>query len=208
MENKPTINRDKTQPSAPLSNEQAPESKERHVASSEYNVAFAYLRAFIIVLVVIHHTAVAYFLIGIILGAYGIQRTLLVPYSTLTRRWVMWVVATLASFLANIVATFARVNQTLVAVSFLLFCEAACFAFLSIFLRFAGNRSRILDSLFRNSYGIYVIHYVVVNWLLYAMLRSPLPATAKGSIVFVCSLALCWGTISIIRRIPGVARVI
>jgi hypothetical protein len=149
-----------------------------------------------------------YFLIGVIFGAHGIQQTMLVPDSTLARRWVIWVVVTLAAFLANFLATFARANQTLIAVSFLLFCAAACFAFLSIFLKFAGSRSRILDSLFRNSYGIYVIHYAAVNWLLYAMLTVPLPAIAKGSIVFVCSLAFCWGTISIIRRIPGVARVI
>jgi peptidoglycan/LPS O-acetylase OafA/YrhL len=149
-----------------------------------------------------------YFLIGIILGAYGLERTLLAAESTLARRWVMWVVIALAAFLANIVATFSRANQTLIAVSFLLFCAAACFAFLSIFLKFAGNRNRILDSLFRNSYGIYVIHYVVVNWLLYAMLTVPLPAVAKGSIVFLCALAFCWGSISLIRRIPGVARVI
>jgi peptidoglycan/LPS O-acetylase OafA/YrhL len=149
-----------------------------------------------------------YFLIGVILGAHGIQRTLLVPKSNLARRWVMWVVVTLAAFLANIFSTFARANQMLIAVSFLLFCAAACFAFLSIFLKFAGKRRRILDSLFRNSYGIYVIHYVAVNWLLYAMLTAPLPAIAKGSIVFISSLAFCWGTISMIRRIPVVARVI
>jgi peptidoglycan/LPS O-acetylase OafA/YrhL len=416
MENKPTINGDKTQPSAPIANEQASGSEESHVAGSDYNIAFAYLRAFIIVLVIVHHTAVAYFLpaapppasslaenlqsirgispvidvqhsklfffvvffndrffmplmfflsglfvwgslqrkgrwvffrdrlvrlglpfavmvilapltyyttylqsggnsgpsgfwqqwfslgnwptgpawfiwlllafdiftillsalvpsgsdflkkmpsaavlrpatffwllvivsaasyipmttiydpnfswwywgpfsfqlsrvflylvyflIGVIFGAHGIQQTMLVPDSTLARRWVIWVVATLAVFLANIVATFAQSNQTLIAVSFLLFCAAACFAFLSIFLKFARNRSRILDSLFRNSYGIYVIHYVAVNWLLYVMLTAPLPAIVKGSIVLVCSLAFCWGTISIIRRIPGVARVI
>ena len=149
-----------------------------------------------------------YFLIGVILGAYGIQRTLLVPKSTLARHWVMWIVVALAALLANIVATFGQANKTLIAVSFLLFCAAACLACLSIFLKFARNRRRILESLFRNSYGIYVIHYVVVNWLLYAMLTVPLPAIAKGSIVFVCSLAFCWGTISIIRRIPAVARVI
>jgi peptidoglycan/LPS O-acetylase OafA/YrhL len=149
-----------------------------------------------------------YFLIGVILGAYGIQRTLLSPNSTLARRWIMWAVLTPAVFLANIVVTFSQTSKTLIAVTFLLFCAAAGFAFLSIFLEFARNRNRILDSLFRNSYGIYVIHYLVVNWLLYAMLKAPLPAIAKGSMVFVFSLAFCWVTISIVRRIPGVARVI
>jgi peptidoglycan/LPS O-acetylase OafA/YrhL len=149
-----------------------------------------------------------YFLVGVILGTYGTQRTFLVPNSILARRWHIWVAVALAAFFANIVSTFARASQTLVAVSLLLFCAAACFAFLVIFLKFAGNHSRILDSLFRNSYGIYVIHYVVVSWLLYAILKASLPAIAKGSIVFLCSLAFCWGTISLIRRIPGVARVI
>jgi peptidoglycan/LPS O-acetylase OafA/YrhL len=149
-----------------------------------------------------------YFLVGVILSTYGTQRTFLVPNSILARRWHIWVAVALAAFFANIVSTFARANQTLVAVSLLLFCAAACFAFLAIFLKFAGNHSRILDSLFRNSYGIYVIHYVVVSWLLYAILKASLPGIAKGSIVFLCSLAFCWGTISLIRRIPGVARVI
>ena len=149
-----------------------------------------------------------YFLMGVILGAYGIQRTLLVPGSALARRWVMWAVLALAASTANIAAAFAHANRIVTAASFLLFCAAACFAFLSIFLKFAETRNPILDSLFRNSYGIYVIHYVVVNWLLYAMLAAPLPAIAKGSIVFVCSLGFCWGTISLVRRIPGVARVI
>ena len=149
-----------------------------------------------------------YFLIGVILGAYGIQRTLFVANSALARRWIIWAVVATAAFMANIVTTFTRANQILIAISFLLFCAAACFAFLSIFLKFARNQNRILDSLFRNSYGIYVIHYLVVNWLLYAILTAQLPAIAKGSIVFVCSLSLCWGTISVIRRIPVVARII
>ena len=40
----------------------APESEEHHAVAGEFNIPLAYLRAFIIVLVVIHHTAVAYFL--------------------------------------------------------------------------------------------------------------------------------------------------
>ena len=149
-----------------------------------------------------------YFLIGVILGTYGIQRTLLVVNSPLARRWIMWAAITVAFFFANIVVTFSQTNKTVIAIAFLLFCASAGFAFLSIFLKFARNPNRALDSLFHNSYGIYVIHYLVVNWLLYAMLKTPLPAIVKFSVVFVCSLAFCWGTISIIRRIPVVSRVI
>ena len=149
-----------------------------------------------------------YFLIGVILGAYGTQRTMLAPNSTLARRWIVWAIITIVLFLVNIVVTFSQTNKTVIAVAFLLFCAAAGFAFLSIFLKFARNPNRVLDSLFHNGYGIYVIHYCFVNWMLYAMLKAPLPAVAKGSIVFVCSLAFCWGAISIIRRMPFVSRVI
>lgn len=50
------------QRSAPKSYEQTSRSEESHVKNRNYNVALAYLRAFIIVLVLVHHTAVAYFL--------------------------------------------------------------------------------------------------------------------------------------------------
>jgi peptidoglycan/LPS O-acetylase OafA/YrhL len=149
-----------------------------------------------------------YFLVGVTLGMYGTRRTFLAPNSILARRWYIWVAAALAAFFANIVSTLAQANETLVAVSLLLFCAAACFAFLAIFLKFAVNPSRIFDSLFRNSYGIYVIHYVVISWMLYAVLKTTLPAIAKGSIVLSCALVFCWGAISLVRRISCVARVI
>ncbi|MGO9018178.1 MAG: acyltransferase family protein [Syntrophobacteraceae bacterium] len=149
-----------------------------------------------------------YFLFGVILGAYGIQRTLLVPNSRLARRWFIWALVAMVAFVANIATTLAGASRTLNAITFLLVCAATSIAFLAIFLRFAVRRNRILDSLYLNSYGIYVIHYVVVSWLLYAILNARLPAIAKASIVFACALMFCWGTISLIRRIPGVARII
>jgi peptidoglycan/LPS O-acetylase OafA/YrhL len=151
-----------------------------------------------------------YFLIGVVLGAYGIERTLLAPDSALARRWVIWVGVALAAFLMSIVTgnPSARMNQMLVSIFFILSCAASSLAFLALFLRFAGKRRKVFDSLSVNCYGMYVIHYVIVSWLLYAMLKAQLPATAKGSIVFVCALLLCWAAIAAIRRIPGVARVI
>ncbi len=151
-----------------------------------------------------------YFLMGVVLGAYGIERTLLAPDSALARRWVIWVAVALAAFLMTIVTMkpSAHTNQIIVSIFFMLSCAASSFAFLAVFLRFARKRSRVFDSLSVNCYGMYVIHYVIVSWLLYVMVKAELPAIAKGSIVFVCALVLCWGAIAAIRRIPGVARVI
>jgi len=149
-----------------------------------------------------------YFLVGVCFGAYGIERTFLVPDSGLARRWVIWAVAALATFLISFGFSIGSANQILIGFFYVLACTTISFASLAIFLRFAQRRRRIFDSLFQNSYGIYVIHYGVVSYLFYALLGAQLPAMAKWSIVFTSALALCWCAIAAIRRIPGVARVI
>ena len=78
----------------------------------------------------------------------------------------------------------------------------------SVFVRFSRRHVPVLDSLSANSYGIYIIHYLVVIWLQYAVLRIDLPAVVKGAIVFFGGLALCWVLIAALRRIRAVARVI
>jgi surface polysaccharide O-acyltransferase-like enzyme len=75
-------------------------------------------------------------------------------------------------------------------------------------VRFAKARSRVLDSLRDNAYGMYLIHYAFVSWLQYALLKVALPAFVKGSLAFSATLALSWGVTAALRRIPAVARVI
>jgi hypothetical protein len=53
-----------------------------------------------------------------------------------------------------------------------------------------------------------LIHYAFVSWLQYALLRTALPAIAKGSLVFSGTVLLSWGATAALRRIPAVARVI
>lgn len=57
-------------------------------------------------------------------------------------------------------------------------------------MRFAKARSRVLDSLRDNAYGMYLIHYAFVSWLQYALLKVALPAFVKGSLAFSATLAL------------------
>ena len=76
------------------------------------------------------------------------------------------------------------------------------------FLRFAKRRIGIFDSLSKNSYGIYVVHYVFVTWLQYLLLGSALAPLMKGIVVFVGTLILSWLLVASIRHIPAVAKVI
>jgi peptidoglycan/LPS O-acetylase OafA/YrhL len=157
-----------------------------------------------------------YFLVGVGVGAWGLDRGLLAPGGKLARRWLLWVIAALVLFGAAAVVTViaatsqARSNAWQIAMDagFCFSCAASSFAFLAVFLRFARSRSRIFDSLSANSYGIYLVHYAFVSWLQYALLPAGLPAMAKGAIVLLGALALSWSVSAAIRRIPAVARVV
>jgi peptidoglycan/LPS O-acetylase OafA/YrhL len=158
----------------------------------------------------------AYFLIAVGVGAYGVGRGLLAPDGKLARRWPLWVAAALVIFAAATVVTLIALatgsqSQGLAIATdagFVLSCAASCFAFLALFLRFVHSGSRIFDSLSANSYGIYLVHYAFVNWLQYALLPASLPAVVKWTIVFPGALLLSWGTVAMMRRIPAIARVV
>jgi hypothetical protein len=47
-----------------------------------------------------------------------------------------------------------------------------------------------------------------VSWLQLAILSAPLPAIAKGLLVFAGVLLLSWSTSASLRRIPAVARIV
>jgi peptidoglycan/LPS O-acetylase OafA/YrhL len=158
----------------------------------------------------------AYFLIAVSVGAWGLDRGLVAQEGKLARRWLLWVVAALVLFgaataITLIALTSAVPSQALtfaMDAGFVLSCAAISFAFLAVFLRFVRSRSRFFDGLSANSYGIYLLHYAFVSWLQYALLPTSLPAVAKALIVFVGALGLSWGTAATLRRIPAVARVV
>jgi hypothetical protein len=92
-----------------------------------------------------------------------------------TQRDRAWTLAALAVFPVNLGVAIGGANEMLIAFFYVFSSAAISLAVLAIFLRFAQKQRRIFDSLFQNSYGIYVIHYGVVSWLLYALLGAQLP---------------------------------
>ena len=71
-------------------------------------------------------------------------------------------------------------------------CASGCFVLLALCLRFAPERTRILDSLSVNAYSMYLLHYVFIVWLQYALLSVALFAAGKAAIVFGGTLAMSW----------------
>jgi peptidoglycan/LPS O-acetylase OafA/YrhL len=84
----------------------------------------------------------------------------------------------------------------------------ACLGLAAVFLRFARGRWSVADSLAEHAYTIYLVHYVFVVWLQYALLDIAVPAIARGVIVFTGSLMLSWACAAGIGRLPWRAMLV
>jgi len=158
-----------------------------------------------------------YFFAGVGLGAGGVERGLLAADGLLVRQWPMWVIAAAVSLVTWMGLTGLTMAQGAslslglqipADLSFVLACFASCFAVLAIVLRFAARRLPLLAGLRNSSYGMYLVHYLFVVWLQFAMLGATLPAVIKAAAVFGGTLLLSWGTVAALRRLPSVAQII
>ena len=158
-----------------------------------------------------------YFFAGVGLGADGVERGLLAAGGPLVRQWPLWVIAASISLvtwmgLAGLTmaqgASFSLGLQIPADLSFVLACFASCCAVLALVLRFAARRLPLLAGLRNSAYGMYLVHYLFVVWLQFAMLGATLPAVIKAAAVFGGTLLLSWGTVAALRRLPSVAQVI
>jgi peptidoglycan/LPS O-acetylase OafA/YrhL len=159
------------------------------------------------------HYAV-YFFAGFAIGVAGFERGLLSAEGLLTRRWPVWLGAAVVGFGLWIGLTAywlqegGLVPEIAAHLAFTLSCASSCFAIFALFLRFAARRTPLFDKAAENAYGMYLVHYVFVVWLQYALLGAALPAIAKGLFVFAGVLALSWTATSVLRRAPIAWRVI
>jgi surface polysaccharide O-acyltransferase-like enzyme len=75
-------------------------------------------------------------------------------------------------------------------------------------LRLAQTNLRLLDAMQPSAYGIYLLHYVFIIWLQYAVYDPRFPAVVKFAIVFTGTLSMSWALTVLLRRIPALARMI
>jgi peptidoglycan/LPS O-acetylase OafA/YrhL len=162
---------------------------------------------------VIHYAV--YFLVGVAIGAGGLDRGLVARGGALATHWLRWLLAGAGAFALAYLATardFAAGGASLrwqlaSAGSFAVACAALSFALLAGFLRRTSIFStRVLCSLRDNAYGMYVIHYVLVSWLQYALLDAALPGLAKAILVFAGTLLLSWLITATLRRARCASR--
>jgi len=87
-------------------------------------------------------------------------------------------------------------------------CAGLSLAFVGVFRRYAARRRPVFESLNANSFGIYLVHYVFVIWLQFALRPLSWLAARKFAVVFIGALGLSWGLTALLRRIPAVRKII
>ncbi len=156
-----------------------------------------------------------YFFAGIGIGAAGIERGLIAVDGILAQRWTYALAAALASLFLWMGLTAltmphgASLGVEIAAdLSFVAASAAGCFFLIAVCLRFATGYSRLVGYLSANAYGLYLVHYVFIVWLQYALLAVPLFAIVKAAIVFGGTLVLSLATTFAVQRFSWGARLI
>jgi GNAT superfamily N-acetyltransferase len=168
-----------------------------------------------------------FFFAGIGIGAAEIDRGLLARTGALAQRWQYWVISAALSFGAlSLLVNFRRMRlsnlagappvwwQSSYGVAYAVSCALICLAVLALFLRFGQGEKSIFDPLREDAYGIYVLHYIAILWLQYALLDvsfapvMQVSAIIKAVIVFSLTLAVSWAATAGLRKLPGAKRVL
>ena len=167
-----------------------------------------------------------YFFAGVGIGSTKFELGLLSRDGGLARQWLVWLAASVLSYSCIVVLLYVKHNDVADmnhlplwwrlahTTAFVCFSAAQTFSLLALFLRFDSKGTSLLDPLRESAFGIYLIHYVPVLWLQYALFGASLApaeqetAVLKALIAFVLTLAISWAATAALRKIPGATRVL
>jgi Acyltransferase family len=160
-----------------------------------------------------------YFLVGVGIGAIDLKSGLFALNGELSARWKVWLAFAALFYGAILLLVYAHHNwvdfnspplwwRVGYGLAFALFSGAMTIAEISLFLRFAQSRLAFLDAMRPQAYGIFLVHYIFIIYLQYAVYDPPLPVFVKFAIVFVGTLSLSWATTLLLRKVPVVGRMI
>jgi peptidoglycan/LPS O-acetylase OafA/YrhL len=161
-----------------------------------------------------------YFFLGVGIGATDLKAGLFALNGEMAARWKVWLAFAALFYGAILLLVYAHHNWVTdfnsppwswrigYALAFALFSAAMTTAEISIFVRFAQSRLAFLDAMRPSAYGIFLVHYIFIIYLQYAVYDPQLAAFVKFAIVFIGALSLSWGTVLLLKKIPVVARMI
>jgi hypothetical protein len=161
-----------------------------------------------------------YFLVGVGIGATDLRSGLFAENGELAARWKTWFAFALVFYGAILFLVYAHHNwvadfnspplswEAGYALAFALFSGAMAFAEPAFFLRTAKSPMRLLDAIQPSAYGIFLIHYIFIIWLQYAVYDPDWSPFVKFALVFAGTLAGSWTTVILLRKIPIVRGMI
>jgi membrane-bound acyltransferase YfiQ involved in biofilm formation len=139
-----------------------------------------------------------FFVAGVIVGADRLT-------AGLAHHWLRW---PLLAALVTALMFGASLPAWADGIVMLLFATTMAAGLLALAVHLGRRRSVTGDSLSANAYGIYLMHWPIVLWLQFALLRVRLGAIEKGVVVLGSGFALSWLASGLLRRMPGVARIV
>jgi surface polysaccharide O-acyltransferase-like enzyme len=162
----------------------------------------------------------AYFFTGVGIGAVALRAGILAENGEIAKRWFIWLAFAVLFYVAILLLVYAHHNwiadsaspplpwKTAYGLAFAMFSAAMAFTVLTVSLHLSHTSLRLLDAMQPSAYGIYLLHYVFIIWLQYAVYDPPFPAVVKFAIVFAGTLSMSWALTVLLRKIPVVARMI
>ncbi|HET7000166.1 MAG TPA: acyltransferase [Puia sp.] len=158
-----------------------------------------------------------FFIFGSIIGASDIEKGLFSSESGFIKYWRVWLRACVIFYMLLLVLEalggqgFGRKlgewPSKIIYGS--VYAGSTCFssiAFLTLFRKFTKRAGSFRDSLTRNAYCIYLVHYIFVLWCQYELLNVELPAFIKFLITFLISMVISWQVSILLRKIPVVKK--
>ena len=161
-----------------------------------------------------------YFLVGVGIGAVDLRSGILAEKGALALRWISWYAFALLFYAAILLLVYAHHNWVAnfnappqswrmgYGIAFALFSGAMAFTELGFFLYTAKWPLKFFDAIQPSAYGIFLIHYIFIIWLQYAVYDPAWSPFVKFAIVFIGTLAGSWATVVLLRQIPFVRRMI
>jgi glucans biosynthesis protein C len=161
-----------------------------------------------------------FFIFGSCIGSSNWEEYFFTNNKFLNKPWQFWLFFCFFSYLLVELFTYniwdivraGKLNVNLAwAIFDLLFvtsCITSSFAFISIFKQNIYKQYNLWTNLSANAFGIYLIHYIFITWLQFALLNISLPVLIKFLIVFLVTLTASWTIVNFARKFKAVNQII
>jgi hypothetical protein len=161
-----------------------------------------------------------FFLFGVCLGSGDWETYFFTNNKFLQKGWPFWAISCLLCYAVIEVISFTfpgmvKVGTISTGLAYLVFdlvfvtsCILNSVAFIAFFKQKLKSEQNFWNSLAANAYGIYLVHYVFVTWLQWALSQYSIPVILKFFIVFTGALTASWLIINWIRKLALFKKVL